>query len=130
MVFNAKITLDVTGLIARMEFGLVGFNESAMLGMGVFVQTWKQTTIPLVPIREGELRASAKPSVTMEGENIIGELRFHAMSKKGYDYAEIQNRRTDFKHPRGGQALYSDKGLELSQSELEGCVQMAFDSFR
>ena len=130
MVFNAKITLDVSGLIARMEFGLAGFNESAKLGMGIFVQTWKQTTIPLVPIREGELRASAEPSVTMEGDNIIGELRFHALSKKGYDYAEIQNRRTDFRHPRGGQAHYSDKGLKLSESELEGCVQMAFDSFR
>jgi hypothetical protein len=130
MVFDAKITLDVSLFLSRMEFGLVEFHESAMLGMGVFVQTWKQTTIPLVPIRDGELRGSAEPSVTMEGENIVGELRFHAMSKEGYDYAEIQNRRTDFNHPKGGQALYSDKGLELSQSELEGCVQMAFDSFR
>ena len=73
-------------------------------------------TRPLVPVREGDLRRSFKYVITERSSDFIElELGYDAIDPKNdFHYALVQHERTDFNHPRGGEAFYLFKGIKSS----------------
>lgn len=70
-----------------------------------------EASLPLVPRDTGALAESGR--VTRE-EGPGAAVVYDAIAPDGYCYAAIQHERTDYKHPRGGQAKYLEQPMHSS----------------
>jgi len=51
------------------------------------------------PVKHGHLRGSAVSESSFRGTNLVGQVQFGGLASA---YAEVQHRRKDFEHPKGG----------------------------
>lgn len=78
----------------------------------------KIRTTPFVPLDKGTLEEGFFSHVKISTNEFGALVGYTARSKNGFDYAEIQHRRTDFRHPKRGQARYLEYGLLSSPEEI------------
>ena len=64
------------------------------------------------PVETGALRGSMEHSVTVEGDEIVGEIRF---TEK---YAASQHEHLEYKHPQGGEAKYLERSAIEKADEV------------
>lgn len=77
-------------------------------------------TVPRTPIDTGALRRSITQSKTFS--NLRGEIQ-PGKSGKPRDYAVIQHENMGFKHPRGGEAKYLEKGVNAAVPKIDKLFQ-------
>ena len=66
------------------------------------------------PVETGALRDSMEHSVTVEGDEIVGEIRF---TEK---YAAAQHEHLEYNHPLGGEAKYLERSAIEKADEVRG----------
>lgn len=81
-------------------------------------QKIKIVTTPYVPLDKGKLEAGFFYHARVVGDSFSATFGYTSRSKKGFDYAEIQHRRIDFKHPKRGTANYLEYGVRASENEI------------
>lgn len=64
------------------------------------------------PVETGALRGSMEHSVTVEGDEIVGEIRF---TEK---YAAAQHEHLEYSHPLGGEAKYLERSAIEKADEV------------
>ena len=64
------------------------------------------------PVETGALRGSMEHSVTVEGDEIVGEIRF---TEK---YAAAQHEHLEYNHPLGGEAKYLERSAIEKADEV------------
>lgn len=76
--------------------------------------------IPRTPIREGWLRASYR--------TYFNEFTLTGILRPEKNYALMQHERTDFRHPKGGEAKYLLNAIVAKENEIKRNFGLAIDS--
>lgn len=78
----------------------------------------QSTAAALAPVDQGVLRSSATVEpVSWSGDQLSGRVAFPVV------YAAVQHERTDYNHPRGGQAKYLSTAVEQHEDRLAQTIQ-------
>lgn len=105
--------------------------QSASEDSALFVQL---NTIPITPLREGELESSFIWVTEKVGFSFKTRFEMSAFSDNGYDYARIQHENEEFNHPIRGTAKYLYLGLGASEYQIfalleDGLVEITNKNF-
>jgi hypothetical protein len=73
------------------------------------------------PVRDGYLRGSMTTDVIIYDGELIGEVRFNEK------YAAVQHERTEFKHPKGGEAKYLERAAIEKREQVREKVGEALN---
>ena len=112
---------------SRLESGLsntidkiyMEFNEEAMESGGMFFEKNAKN----VPLDTGRLRAGSRAGDAIEthrvGNMLIMEVTYSAYNPKtGFNYAWEQETNLEYHHPRGGNAMYLEAGIQTAGQEI------------
>lgn len=85
-------------------------------------------TKPLTPILTGELRDSAYLLSDYRWKGGDGyyymDIEYSALNERtGFNYAEIQHETKSYRHPRGGEVYYLDKGMNKSFDRVKSLLE-------
>lgn len=96
--------------------------EAMKLAMGKFLKDIIIQAFPKVPRKTGVLENSGFSRLDAEATGVKGVVGFEARSKKGFNYAPIQNWNEEFNHPIKGQAHYLDSTVEEHRDKWKDYV--------
>lgn len=116
-----SIEWDPSEFFAGLD-GLVGdFRDATPVALGRGGEVLRGAAVQRAPIREGHLRESAEMKVEGAGFEAFAKVTFPG------PYARRQHYELEWKHPRGGEALYL---LHATQIELPSIIATIAAAYR
>lgn len=95
-----------------------GINRAAKQGVAEAAQVVEMMAVQRAPIRTGQLRNSVSITPGLIASGVYTQTISFRMI-----YAAVQHERTDFNHPRGGQAKYLSSVLDEEQARIKAIFE-------
>lgn len=93
-------------------------NQAAARGVREAAQVVEMMAVQRTPVDTGQLRNSVAIVPGLVSSGVYTQtVRFNMI------YAAVQHERTDFNHPRGGQAKYLESVLDEEQTRIKAIIE-------
>lgn len=101
----------------KLDAALARINKAAVQGVREAAQVVEMMAVQRTPIDTGQLRNSVAIVPGLVSSGVYTQtIRFNMI------YAAVQHERTDFNHPRGGQAKYLESVLDEEQARIKAII--------
>lgn len=118
------MALELTGIsevMQKLGNALSSAGDLTEAGMREVVEDIGQRAADRAPVETGALRGSMATNVEIDGDTIVGEVRFNEK------YAAVQHERLDFRHPQGGEAKYLERAALEKADQVLSRIAGALD---